>query len=170
MPVCHFLAFSDPLSISFNFVLVLFSISAKSAMYSKAFTLTLCLLLVSGVWQSHFSAQWTHAKTTFRYHPEDWTPFWILFLSAIAICSRTTQGRSGETWKPSHHHSRGRERGAEAGDQDWANQLNLFFNRFDGPAPTPPPSHQITDPPALLSHHLSSLPTVQHHHSLWPHY
>lgn len=58
-------------------------------------------------------------------------------------------------------HGSGHEGGAAAGDQEWANELNLFFNRFDRPAPTPPPSHQSTDQPdqpALSSHHLSSLP------------
>ncbi|XP_054866081.1 uncharacterized protein LOC129348770 [Amphiprion ocellaris] len=53
-------------------------------------------------------------------------------------------------------YSRGHERGAAAGGQEWANELNLFFNRFDS-APTPPPSHQSTDQPAPSSH-LSSLP------------
>uniref|UniRef100_A0AAQ5YAH5 Anion exchange protein n=1 Tax=Amphiprion ocellaris TaxID=80972 RepID=A0AAQ5YAH5_AMPOC len=53
-------------------------------------------------------------------------------------------------------YSRGHERGAAAGDQEWTNELNLFFNRSDS-APTPPPSHQSTDQPAPSSH-LSSLP------------
>ncbi|XP_054872390.1 uncharacterized protein LOC118470055 [Amphiprion ocellaris] len=53
-------------------------------------------------------------------------------------------------------YSRGHERGAATGGQEWANELNLFFNRSDS-APTPPPSHQSTNQPAPSSH-LSSLP------------
>ena len=69
------------------------------------------------------------------------------------------QNNAREVWrglKSISGHSRGHERGPEAGDREWANELNLFFNRFDS-APTPPPTHQTNDPSASSLHHLSSM-------------
>ena len=51
-------------------------------------------------------------------------------------------------------HNKSSGRGPESGDLEWANELNLFFNRFDS-VPTPSPNHQSTD---LLPHTLSGTP------------
>ena len=48
-------------------------------------------------------------------------------------------------------HNKSSGRGPESGDLEWANELNLFFNRFDS-VPTPSPTHQNTD--LLPSHSL----------------
>ena len=71
------------------------------------------------------------------------------------------QNSAREVWrglKTISGHSRGHGRGPEAGDQEWANELNLFFNRFDA-APTPPPTPPRNDPAASSPHRLSSPPS-----------
>ncbi|XP_051811986.1 uncharacterized protein LOC127536225 [Acanthochromis polyacanthus] len=75
--------------------------------------------------------------------------------------SHLKNNNTREVWKDLRSisgYSRGHERGAAAGDREWANELNLYFNRFDS-APTPPPSHQSTDQPAPSSH-LSSIDLI----------
>ncbi|KAI3374265.1 hypothetical protein L3Q82_006112 [Scortum barcoo] len=64
--------------------------------------------------------------------------------------AKQREGRFGEGSKLSHGQGKNERRNPEPGDRDWANKLNLFFNRFDT-GPTSTPLSLSTDQPTSSS-------------------
>ncbi|TWW62235.1 hypothetical protein D4764_04G0008820 [Takifugu flavidus] len=68
----------------------------------------------------------------------------------------------GEQRQETQGHIKDSGRGPKSGGQDWANEMNFFFNRFNCAAPPPHQSPDLTvlshhHPPSISSHHATSL-------------